>query len=73
MVIWNILRPFGIFYTNLCILWPFGNAVIIWYVFPRFGILCREESGNPAVNVRQKPMRRMEDSLLDLIKESRVD
>jgi hypothetical protein len=23
------------------ILWPFGNLVKIWYIFPRFGILCR--------------------------------
>jgi hypothetical protein len=28
------------------ILWPFGNVVIIWYIFPRFGILCQEKSGN---------------------------
>jgi hypothetical protein len=20
------------------ILWPFGNVVVIWYIFPRFGI-----------------------------------
>jgi hypothetical protein len=31
----NILRPFGIF-------------VVIWYIFPRFGILDQEKSGNPA-------------------------
>jgi hypothetical protein len=30
------------------ILWPFGNSVVIWYIFPRFGILCQEKSGNPA-------------------------
>jgi hypothetical protein len=29
-------------------LWPFGNVVVIWYIFPRFGILCQEKSGNPA-------------------------
>jgi hypothetical protein len=28
-------------------LWPFGNVVAIWYIFPRFGILCQEKSGNP--------------------------
>jgi hypothetical protein len=22
------------------ILWPIGNLVVIWYIFPRFGILC---------------------------------
>jgi hypothetical protein len=42
MVIWNILRSFGI-----GILWPFGNVVVIWYIFPRFCILCQEKSGNP--------------------------
>jgi hypothetical protein len=33
MVIWNILRSFG-------------NVVVIWYIFLRFGILCQEKSGN---------------------------
>jgi hypothetical protein len=26
---------------------PFGNFLDIWYIFPRFGILCQEKSGNP--------------------------
>jgi hypothetical protein len=45
----------GIFYGHLeyftviwYILWPFGNVVLIWYIFPHFGILCQEKSGNPA-------------------------
>jgi hypothetical protein len=29
------------------ILWPFGNVVAIWHIFPRFGKLCQEKSGNP--------------------------
>jgi uncharacterized membrane protein YuzA (DUF378 family) len=29
------------------ILWPLGNLVTIWYIFPRFGILRGEKSGNP--------------------------
>jgi hypothetical protein len=33
MAIWNTL-------------WPFGNLVVIWYIFPRFGTLCQEQSGN---------------------------
>jgi hypothetical protein len=44
----------GIFYGNLeyfmviwYILWPFGNVVVIWYIFPLFGILSQETSGNP--------------------------
>jgi hypothetical protein len=36
---------FGIFYGH--ILWQFGNVVVIWYIFSRFGILCQEKSGNP--------------------------
>jgi hypothetical protein len=28
--------------------WPFGNIVVIWFIFPHFGILCEEKSGNPA-------------------------
>jgi hypothetical protein len=47
----------GIFYGHLeyftvlwYILWPFGNVVVIWYIFPRFGILRQEKSGNPALN-----------------------
>jgi hypothetical protein len=31
------------------ILWPFGDLEAIWYIFPRFGILCPEKSGNPSV------------------------
>jgi hypothetical protein len=37
------LQPFGIF------LWPFGTLVVIWYIFPRFGKLCQEKSGNPVL------------------------
>jgi hypothetical protein len=48
MAIWNILRSFWY------ILWPFGNVVVIWYVFPRFGNLCQEKSGNPACAVVRK-------------------
>jgi hypothetical protein len=43
----------GIFYGNLeyfteiwWILRPIGN-VVIWYIFPRFGILYQEKAGNP--------------------------
>jgi hypothetical protein len=49
-VIWNIT------YTSIWyILWPFGNVLLIWYIFPRFGILRREKSGNPAIYVRKNP------------------
>jgi hypothetical protein len=47
----------GVFYGHLeyfmaiwYTLWSFGHVVIIWYIFHRFGILCQENSGNPAVN-----------------------
>jgi hypothetical protein len=31
------------------VLWPFGNLLAIWYIFPRFGILCQYKSCNPAL------------------------
>jgi hypothetical protein len=50
MAIWYILWPSGIFYGHLLYfmaIWPFGNVVVVWYIFPPFGILCQEKSGNP--------------------------
>jgi hypothetical protein len=45
---WYILWPFEIYITdNLYISWHFGNLVAIWYIFYRFGILCKEKSGSP--------------------------
>jgi hypothetical protein len=41
MTIWSILRPLEIFYGYLI------YFVVIWYIFPRFGILDQEKSGNP--------------------------
>jgi hypothetical protein len=29
------------------IVWPFGNLVAIWYIFPHSGTLCQEKYGNP--------------------------
>jgi hypothetical protein len=43
MAIWNICIS-AIRY----ILWRFGNLVAIWYIFHCFGILNKENSGNPA-------------------------
>jgi hypothetical protein len=31
----------------------FGNYVEILYIFPRFGIMCQEKSGNPVRNSRR--------------------
>jgi hypothetical protein len=42
MVIWNILRPFSIFYVHLV------YFIVNWYMLSRFGILYQEKSGNPA-------------------------
>jgi hypothetical protein len=63
VAIWIILRPFGtgiLWPFGTGILWPFGtgilcqfgNLVAICYIFPHFGILCQEKSGNhdPAPN-----------------------
>jgi hypothetical protein len=42
MTIWPILRPLEIVYGHLI------YFVALWYIFPRFGILAQEKSGNPA-------------------------
>jgi hypothetical protein len=39
------LEYFGVL---LYFLLPFGNFVVIWYIFPRFGTLYEEKSGNTA-------------------------
>jgi hypothetical protein len=44
MTISFILRPLEIFYGHLV------HFVVIWYNFPRFGILDQEKSGNPGRN-----------------------
>jgi hypothetical protein len=41
---WYILCSLGVVYSHLVY---FGNVVVLWYIFPRFGILCQEKSGNP--------------------------
>jgi hypothetical protein len=47
------MEKVGILYGHLeystsiwYILLPFGNLAAIWYIFPCFGILCQEKSGN---------------------------
>jgi hypothetical protein len=44
---WYILWSIGIFCRPFGIFWPFGSIVVIWYIFPHFGILYQEKSGNP--------------------------
>jgi hypothetical protein len=46
MLICNMLQSLGLFYGH------FGNVVVLWYIFPRFGILCHEKSGNPGMYVK---------------------
>jgi hypothetical protein len=46
MTISFILRPLEIFYGHLV------HFVVIWYNFPRFGILDQEKSGNPGAVVK---------------------
>jgi hypothetical protein len=36
------------FTVTLYILLQFGNFVVICYIFPQFGLLYQEKSGNPA-------------------------
>jgi hypothetical protein len=44
MTILSIFRPLEIFYGHLI------YFVFNWYISPRFGILFREKSGNPALD-----------------------
>jgi hypothetical protein len=51
---WRVLDDVGIFYGYLIILRPIGkfkgnllHFVVIWYIFPHFGVLYQEKSGNP--------------------------
>jgi hypothetical protein len=41
--IWRILLLLEIFNCRLVYI------VVIWYIFPSFGILCQEKSGNPSM------------------------
>jgi hypothetical protein len=43
---WNVLVYFILIWY---IILPFGDVVVIWYIFPRFGIMCQEKSGNPSL------------------------
>jgi hypothetical protein len=33
-------------------LWPFGNSVVFWYIFHRFGIFYQQQSGSPVPMIR---------------------
>jgi hypothetical protein len=49
MGIWSILWTFNIFYGHLV------YFVVVWYIFPRFGRLYQEKSGNPVPNPLAPP------------------
>jgi hypothetical protein len=40
-------------------LWPFCNVVVIWYIFPRSGILCQEKSSGSPDRKRNAPARHL--------------
>jgi hypothetical protein len=49
------LEEVGIFCGHLVnvpafwyMLWSFATFVVVWFIFPHFGMLYREKSGNPA-------------------------
>jgi hypothetical protein len=59
------------FTVILCILWPLGNVVVIWYIFPRFGILCQEKSGNTALAARPSKPSKSHERERKMIKRAR--
>jgi hypothetical protein len=42
------------FTANWYIVWAFGNFLVICYIFPHFGILYQEKSGNPVLNIHRE-------------------
>jgi hypothetical protein len=64
---WNILVCFTVIWH---ILWPFGNVVVIWYIFPRFGTVRQEKSGNPGLG--QSKFSRSKSSILSTKKTSSI-
>jgi hypothetical protein len=54
-LVWKrLVNSVAILTTIWCVFWPFGNLVAIGYIFPRFGILDQDKSGNPAAQSEQK-------------------
>jgi hypothetical protein len=44
------MYQYPVYFTAIrYILWTFYAFVVIWYIFPRFGMLHQEKSGNPGV------------------------
>jgi hypothetical protein len=67
MAIWDILRPFGVFYGH------FGHLVVIWYILLRFGLFYQEKIWQPwngpsknsidCVGVKAGTKRRLKNSI----------
>jgi hypothetical protein len=57
-------KPLGIYVFR-----PFGNLVVIWYIFQRFGIFHRQKSGNPDDNkrhfVRERPFSAVRANIIE--------
>jgi hypothetical protein len=54
---WFILWTFGVgIYGHLIFLGRLEYFVVIWYIFPRFGMLYREKPGNPADNILHRQL-----------------
>jgi hypothetical protein len=54
MAILYNLRPFGIFLVNSV------YFTVIWYIFPRFGMLHQEQSGNPDPHLKRETLPHLE-------------
>jgi hypothetical protein len=51
VAIWNTYIPaFGIFYGIFYAKYIFGKLEVIWHIFPRFGTLYHEKSGNTGLS-----------------------
>jgi hypothetical protein len=54
---------FGSYYFHLLYFKAVGNLVAVWYLFPRFGILCQEQIWQPwSSNLLTVPLPRMPSS-----------
>jgi hypothetical protein len=55
---WKMLVYFMFIWNIWYILWPFGNVVVIWYIFPRFGIFCVEKIWQPRLRLTFLPLNK---------------
>jgi hypothetical protein len=60
-IFYGLLEYFAVIWY---ILWPFCNVMLIWYDFPRFGILCQEKIGYPAFQQKLGPLNTCKASAL---------